>query len=107
MDPCDGSLKLVAPGTLQPRSTIESTQRRRDLLPIPAAPILILEKHQLSRVVDARFCSSTLQKHQREEPECLRLARHELYQPAGETDRLRTQVAADERITGGCAVTLV
>ena len=69
--------------------------------------VLILEQHDLAVVTDARGAARVLQEHEREQPEHLRLVRHEDGEELPEPDRLVAQVGAHEVGAGRRRVALV
>ena len=55
----------------------------RDLIVMPAAAVLILERDQVAARVDARVAAGVLQQHQRQQCVGLRLLRHQLPRAGG------------------------
>ena len=78
-----------------------------DPRPVPARPILVLEQDELAGGSGPRLPARVVEEHQRQEPEHLRLVRHQCAEHPDEADRLGRQLAPDEPVAGGRAVALV
>ena len=63
---------------------------------VPARAVLVLERHEVAGVVDARGAAGVVQQHEREQAERLGLVGHQLGERAGEADRLGAQALAHE-----------
>ena len=72
-----------------------------------SASVLVGEEDELSVGADARVAPRVLQQQQREQPEGLRLVRHQDAEELREADRLGAEIAADERVAGRGGVALV
>ncbi len=103
----DGRLDLVRAGLVTPQALPDDGLPLGDEHAVPACPVLVGEQHQ--RAVRGRPGGPPRlgQQHQREQPEHLRLVRHELGQQPPEPDRLGAQVGPRQRRTRTRRVALV
>ena len=93
----DRRLQLVRPGPPQRLGALEHPQPLVDLARVPEAAILVGEEDELAVGREPRVAPRVLQQHQRQQPERLRLVRHEHAEELREPDRLAAEVTADER----------
>ena len=103
----DRRLELVRPRSPERLRATEDTQALLDLRPVPERAVLVGEEDELARGVDARVAARVLEEEESEEPERLRLVRHEDTEELRQPDRLGAQIGANEIVAGGCGVPLV
>ncbi len=103
----DGRLDLVRPGAAPADGPLHDPGSFVDLLPVPPAPVLILEEHQLASSRDPGVPPGVLEQHQREQAEGLGLVGHQQSQDPAEPDGLGAQLPADQGVAGGGRVALV
>ena len=82
----------------RPSSIRAASQRRA---------VLVLEQHEVARCVDACLASGVVEQHQRQQPGRLGLVGEQRDDDPCQPDRLRTQLAPDERVARRRRVPLV
>src|SRR5262247_677979 len=94
----DGRLQRVASGgaAALAQGRLYETDTLGDLLAIPAAPVLVLQQHDIPRVVETARAPRIVQEHEGEEPLRLRLVGQELHEHAAEPDGLIAQLVTHE-----------
>jgi hypothetical protein len=97
----------VRPGLAKPHRPVQRGAGLLDRGAVPQAAVLLLERHDLAGRVEARCASRVMQKHQAEQTERLGFVRHQLGEQAGQANRLRTQVLADQLCPVASEVALV
>ena len=75
--------------------------------PVPRRAVLVLEQHELAAGPGPRLAPRVVEEHQRQQPQDLRLVRHQRGEDPRQPDRLRRQLAPDEPIAGRRVVALV
>lgn len=100
-------LELHGTGPAHAQGPLDHCRAFVDLAPVPAGAVLVLERDEVAVGIGARFATSVVQQHQRQQAPRFRLIGHELDEQAGEVDRFGTEVAADEGIAAAGGVALV
>src|SRR6266516_1075594 len=103
----DRRLQGVRPRTARRARPLVQRETLTHLRPIPAAPILRLEEHDLAVAGGAGLAPRIVEEHEGEERAELRRIGQEPAEQAGEPDRLGAQLAPDERLAEGRRVALV
>ncbi len=84
----DRGLQLIGPDAAFAQGVVEQRGGLVDLIALPAATILVLERNEVAFAVDARVAPGVLQEHQSEEAGCFGLVRHELHEGSAQTNRV-------------------
>ena len=95
------------PGSPHPERPLDERGALLDPGAVPATPILVVEEDELAVGADAGLAARIVQEHQGQQAERLGLVRHQPDQDAAEPDRLRAQLAPDERLARRRVVALV
>ncbi len=103
----DRRLQLVRAGPPMAQRRLQAPVGLVDLGPVPQGTVLVLERDQVARRVQAGAPARVMEQHQRQQAGRLGLVGHEAAQRAGEPDRLVAQLGADEVGAPGGRVPLV
>jgi hypothetical protein len=88
----DGGLQLVRAGAALGERRLDQRPSLILAVPVPSAAVLVGEQDQRAILVSAGGAAGAGQQDERDQPGDLGLIRHQLVQPAGEPQRLLTQV---------------
>src|SRR5215813_6275755 len=78
-----------------------------DLRAVPLVPILILKKHEITFIADARLAPRVVEQHEGEQADGLGLDRKERGHTTGKAKRVGDEIAADEVLVRGRQVSFV
>ncbi len=103
----DGRLELVRARPAQPFRALQDAEALLDRAGVPERAILVGQQDELAVRADPCVAPRILKEQQGEEPERLWLVRHQDAEELGEPDRLRAELATDERLACGRGIPLV
>src|SRR5262245_16684948 len=101
------TLNLIGTWPPHPKGTLDVPNALVDLRAVPLVPILILEKHQIAFVADARLAPRVVEQHERQQADGLGLVRKERGQTASKAKSIGDEIAADEVLVRRCQVAFV
>lgn len=102
----DRGLQGVGPESPRGQRTLDQRRTFLDLRPVPQAAVLVIETHQLARLIGACGAARVVQQHQREQTHQLRI-RQQLEQQPAQADRLAAQADAGQLGAAGGRIALV
>ena len=103
----DRGLQLVRTALAQPERRIELRQTLRDRLGVPAAAVLLFERHQRTVSRDTRRAACVVQQHQGEQAARFRLLGHQFDDEARQANRLGAQIRAHQSVVLGGRIAFV
>ena len=103
----DGRLDLERPGPALGQRGIEQGRALGDLVMVPTCPVLLVQDHEVSGIVDPCPPSRVVDEHQRQEAQGLGFVGHEGAHGPGQPDRFGAQALAHEVGAGSGRVALV
>ena len=103
----DRRLDLVRPRCVASQTGAHEVLALGDQSAIPQAAVLVGQQHQRAVGGDTSGPSRLTEQQQREQADRLALVGHQLDEHPSETDRLDTEIGADERVPTGRCVALV
>ena len=106
MERGDRRLQLVRAATPPSQRRLQRRHALGDRVPLPAAAVLLLERHQRAGGIDPGRAPGVVQQHQGEQALCFRLLGHQLHQEPAEADRFRCRdrCAPGHRLGAGIAL---
>ncbi len=107
MDGRDRCLQLVGAGPTETNCPLQDAAALLDASRVPERPVLILEQDELAVGAGAGLTPRVVEEHQREQPENLRLVRHQDRDQLAEANRLVAELAPDQIVARSRGVALV
>ena len=107
MERGDRRLQLVRPAPAPAQRRLQDRQALGDLVALPAAPVLLLERDQRAAGVDPGRAAGVMQQHQGEQALGLRLVGQQLHQQPAEADRLAAEIGAHQAVAFGAGIAFV
>src|SRR5689334_17601281 len=107
MDGRDRGLQRVGAGTASADRAVEQSLAFSDLVPIPAAAVLLVEECRLAVGSNARLAPRVVEEEQRQEAGNFGLVGHQLGEEPAEADRLVAEVVANQVVATRRGVALI